>query len=353
MKTSALYSKYIIDGIQRELTPADMLDSVLEPHDAELEAAGHFDPIADESLDPGATPLLLDPERIDEYLTLTMGDANELPFAFAGPYTRGRIAAALIDSIWRQGRFRLEDLVLTAKWSWSADRIGGMAALYSSVEAAADYIDGLGISLRRYSVVEGPASVRFATPFSGAALKCPDVLQDDPSGWIVYIPFDTSDYRLGGSLLAHALGLSGGIAPKIEDPDYFMDCYEVIREMVEDGVIIAGTTVGDGGLLTAVKRMTAGGVGAELDLSDVMRAFQEKDRVRILFGEVPGVVVQIRDMDFDYLDAELLLQDVLFFPLGHPVRGTDSVRVKASAKTGLQTILESLLTGSQLGEGED
>lgn len=353
MKTSALYSKYIIDGIQQELTPADMLDSVLESQDSAPGAEEEFEPIADESIDPGVTPLSLDPDRVEEYLRLTMGDSNTLPFAFAGPYTRGRIAGALIDSIWRQGRFRLEDLMLTAKWSWTAGRIGGMAAFYSSVEAAADYIDGLGISLRRYSVVEGPASVRFATPFSGAALKCPDVLQDDPSGWIVYIPFDTSDYRLGGSLLAHSLGLGGGIAPKIEDPDYFMDCYEVVREMVEDGVIVAGATVGDGGLLTAVKRMTAGGVGAELDLSDVMKAFQEKDRIRILFGEVPGVVVQIRDLDFDYLDAELLLQDVLFFPLGHPVHGSDSVRVKASAKTGLQTILESLLTSSQCGEGED
>jgi hypothetical protein len=94
----------------------------------------------------------------------------------------------------------------------------------------------------------------------------------------------------------------------------------------------------------------ADGVGLGVDVSDVMRAYQEQDVLRILFGEVPGAVIQIQDADFDYLDAELLLQDVAFFPLGHPVPGSDEVRVKASAKSGIQTILESLM---QNAEGED
>jgi len=82
----------------------------------------------------------------------------------------------------------------------------------------------------------------------------------------------------------------------------------------------------------------------------VMRAGQEQDPVRILFSEVPGVVVQINDADFDYLDAELLLQDVAFYPLGHPDPDRTDVRVKASAKSGIQTILESLIRNA---EGED
>ena len=87
-----------------------------------------------------------------------------------------------------------------------------------------------------------------------------------------------------------------------------------------------------------------------VDLSGVMRSYQEQDPVRILFSEVPGAVVQIHDADFDYLDAELLLQDVAFFPLGHPVPGTTAIHVDASAKSGIQTILESLM---QKAEGED
>ena len=72
--------------------------------------------------------------------------------------------------------------------------------------------------------------------------------------------------------------------------------------------------------------------------------------MRILFAEVPGVVVQITDADFDYLDAELLLQDVAFFPLGHPTPGRTDIRIKSSAKSGIQTILESLIRNA---EGED
>ena len=107
--------------------------------------------------------------------------------------------------------------------------------------------------------------------------------------------------------------------------------------------------MGEGGLLKTVRQM-ADGVGLTLDVSDVMRAYQEQNSLRILFAEVPGAVIQIHDADFDYLDAELLLQDVAFFPLGHPDPTRTDVRVKASAKSGIQTILESLM---QNAEGED
>ena len=46
----------------------------------------------------------------------------------------------------------------------------------------------------------------------------------------------------------------------------------------------------------------------------------------------------------------LTIATVAFFPLGHPVPGSPEVRVKASAKTGIQTILESLMRNA---EGED
>ena len=107
--------------------------------------------------------------------------------------------------------------------------------------------------------------------------------------------------------------------------------------------------MGEGGLLRAVRQMAVG-CGLTVDISGILQSYQEKEPVRVLFSEIPGVLVQIHDADFDYLDAELLLQDVAFFPLGHPVPGSPEVRVKASAKTGIQTILESLMRNA---EGED
>ena len=63
-----------------------------------------------------------------------------------------------------------------------------------------------------------------------------------------------------------------------------------------------------------------------------------------------SISLQIRDSDFDYVDAELLLQDVVYFPLGHPDPSGHKVTVAASAKSRIQTILESLMLNA---EGED
>lgn len=374
-KTSALHSTYVIDGIPQDLTPAEILAPVTE---SAAVSAGRpeegSDQIIDETLDPVMGPLVFDRNKIDGYLENVMAADKQLPLAFAETYTKVRLAAALIDALWCRGHFRFGDLRLKASWKWNNSTVGSSSAFYTSVLSAAEYIDELGLKFSRYSyqntvressVVFKPEITeaddedeemlirqpfRSEHPKLSATRSCPLALDPDPQSWIVYIPFDTSDYRLGGSLLAQTLGLGGGVPPRVGDADYFMDCFEVARELVEDKILVAGNTVRYGGLLKALKQMTTENVGATIDLSGIMKAYQEKDIVRILFSEVPGAIIQIRDIDFDYLDAELLLQDVAFFPLGHPVPGTSDVRIKASAKSGIQTILESLI---QNAEGED
>ena len=373
-KTSILFSNYVIDGVPQELTPAQMLEDCASTP-VEIPAGSAFDAIVDETVDPVFTNYRFEGSRVQEYLMAVMAAEKRVPLPFADAYTRSRIATALLDTLWRSGHFKIGDIELKAVWEWNTAAVGSSAAFYSSVHAAADYLDSLDLRLRSFSVKEtrhdsqlclNPSLSalggqddfieypnRSYRPRMAADSACDSQIDPDPQSWLVYIPFETADYRLGGSLLAQTLGLGGGVATQIQDADYFLDCYEVVRELVEDGIVVAGATVGEGGLLPAVKRMTGGRVGVQMDVSDVMRAYQEDQLVRVLFAEVPGVVVQIRDIDFDYLDAELLLQDVAFFPLGHPVTGgTNSVRVKASSKTGIQTILESLIR-NQGGEGED
>jgi phosphoribosylformylglycinamidine synthase len=327
----------------------------------------------DETLDPVCRVPALDPGCIDAYLDAVCSTQKRVPATAADAYTRVRVAAALIDTLWRTGRFRLGDLRLDASWRWNETPVGARAAFYDSVRAAADYVDALGVkfSAYRYARTTGESELTLRTritreadeeefgfvsepfrsehPLLGARRSCPATLAPDPQSWVVYIPFDTSEFRLGGSLFAQVLDVGGGASPQITDADYFMDCHEVVRELVEDGILLSAATVGEGGLLRTVKQM-ADKAGLVVDVSDVMRAYQEQDVLRVLFAEVPGAVIQIQDADFDYLDAELLLQDVAFFPLGHPVPGQAGIRVNASAKSGIQTILESLM---QNAEGED
>ena len=372
-KASPLHAIYVIDGVQEEYTPAQLLDAVTEPEGRHPLPGPAEARVVDESLDPVFRGAETDPERIGAYLDLVCAARKRVPLAYPDAYTRVRVAAALIDTLWRSGHFRLGDLSLDASWRWDAAPVGARAAFYASVRAAADYVDSLGLKFSSYRCIRtaGPSELllrpritrdadeeefgfisepfRSEHPVIGARRSCSPVFAPDPQSWVVFIPFDTADFRLGGSLLTQELDLGCGPAPQVTDADYFMDCYEVVRELVEDGILLSGATVGEGGVLRTVRRM-AEDCGMRVDLSGVMRSYQEQDPVRILFSEVPGAVVQIHDADFDYLDAELLLQDVAFFPLGHPVPGTTAIHVDASAKSGIQTILESLM---QKAEGED
>ena len=382
-KTSALHSKYIIDGVSRRLTPAEMLDDCLAYAEGKpATESGGFEPIVDESTDPSPSIKTFLNQNVQGYLTTVVSLLDEprpFPAAFADAFTKSRIAKALLDAVWMNGHFKLGDLTVSAKWKWNGKPLGNMAAFYSSVEATAGYINDLGICLSGYSFSESgricqtsfkvgacekaesqdendiflPEDAPFGSehPVLGRRRAVQDKLVADPDSWIIYVPFDSCDFRLGGSLLCEALGQNGDNFPEIGDADYFIDCYEVIREFVEDKVAISAATVSDGGLLTALKLMCSGDVGADIDISGIMNAYSEERNVRVLFSEVPGAIIQIKDSDYDYVDAELLLQDIAYYPIGHPVAGTGEVNVKAGSG-GIANILQSLLS-SQASEGED
>ena len=373
-RTSALHSKYVIDGIRMEVTPGRMLASAC----GKTCDDGDFDPIVDESVDPAPASPAFDSFRIGDYLDMTASaPARKVPAASPAAFARSRVAQSLIGAIWREGHFRLNDLHVHTAWKWNGSPVGGMAGFYAAVEALCDYLDGLGIPMEDYTFVEGRSNsltvrctlskasearaeeedepifdelpFRTLRPKFGTRRRCPDRLSGHRDSWVIYIPFDTCAFRLGGSVLAEVTGTPCGTPPDIMEPDYFIDCYEVVRELVEDGIAVSGITVGDGGLMTALGTY-AGETGLTADLSGIMEAYGEQDIVRILFSEVPGVLIEIRDADFDYLDAELLLQDVVYFPLGHP--GRQDGKITVTENGGISAILRSLL-GDGAMEGED
>jgi len=371
-KAPNLYDAYIIDGIPQSLTPAGLLQECTLP--GALPPRTGAGTVADETVDIAPTPFDFKDEAVTEYAdAVAAAPRPPFPLPFAGPLTRGRIAKALLDAVWMGGHFRLGDLTLKADWRWKDGAIGNQAAFYASVESAAEYIDALGLRISEVKVSCGSCGIAFkaeTTPEEEAAdedeslirelpfrtsnprisrrRRCPATIQPEASDWLLYIPLDTCDYRLGGSLLASATGARRGTAPDIGDADYFIDGYEIIRELVEDGIVKAGATVLEGGLMNALRGMAAVN-GAEISVNDICRAFGGELQVRVLFGEVPGVVVQIADIDFDYVDAELLLQDIAYYPLGHPTPGNPAVTV-LSGGNSITGILKSLMDSL---EGED
>ncbi len=380
-KESALYSQYIIDGVRFEATPADLLEECArDPQPSDHE--GYAD-IVDESTDPPVTTFTYDNARNQEYMEACVeasAESRTFRMLYPDAFTRQRIASTLLNRLWNEGHYRLGDLAVWAKWSWNTRPLGNMAAFYMSAESAGAYLFDLGVKLQDYVFEETDEESRsdfyawlpdreetveddeheelqFKSspyesrhPWISEDRKCPDAMIPDPSSQIIYIPFDTCQFSIGGSLLAQVHGRNGGISPRIQDPDYFIDCYEVIRELVEDGIVMAGRTVGDGGLATAAARM-CGEYGMELDLSGLMTSHQEKDSTKMLFSEVPGVLLQISGNDFDYLDSQLLLQDVAYYPVGNPTEEFSGIRLRGERKADVAGILASLL--GQASEGED
>lgn len=386
---SALYSTYIIDGVQMPQTPAQMLNDCVPGGCGEDERGMAYENIVDETTDPALKKAGYSGDEVLRYVEKVRAagkNAGERANVAPGSYAKRKIAAALTDVLWKKGHFTLEDLGVRVQWRWNCAPLGNMAAFYFSAEAVGGYLFDLNIRLDGYSFeksqdgcgVECSAGVsaKDAAGFKeneggdeydffderepekmrycwiSDERKCGDRLVGDSSSWLIYIPFDSCDYRLGDSLFEKVVGASGDKAPDIQDPDYFIDCFEVIRELVEDGVILSGVSVGAGGLLAAAAGMSEG-TGLSIDVSGIERAAGEADVVRILFSEVPGVLIQINDDDYDYIDAQMLLQDIAYFPIGHPSSSkAGGLSVVHGKRPGVSSILAALIEG-HYSEGED
>ena len=386
---SALYSRYVIDGIMGEASPAELLNECMEyPFEDDL-LTGNFADIVDETIEPPLSASTYESSQIDGLLEMTAKAAEtERSFRMLYPdhFTRLQIAQALISRIWSKGHFRLGNLRLWAQWDWNTRPVGNMAAFYSSISEASDYINSLGVGLTDYIFIESNEDSRarfyawlpeeisedddlhegvreeshhttlFKVPYESSdpwiseERQCSRNMICDKNSQLIFIPFDTCPFKLGGSLLDEVSGRAGGAAPNIKDPDYFIDCYEVVRELVEDGVVMSGMSVGDGGLATAV-RIMAQDCGIDLEIGGLMSSYQEEDQMKVLFGEIPGVLLQVNDYEYDYLDSQLTLQDVAYYPVGRPTDEHRKMNITRSSKGGVADILASLL--AQATEGED
>ena len=382
---SALYSHYIIDGIKSDTTPADLLAECMDYGD-EFPVEGQFEEIIDETTEPPLSARTYSADEYDSHISRIIGSANaDRPFRMLFPdhFTRLQIAKSLLSRLWSEGHFKLGDLRIWAQWEWNTRPIGNMAAFYESVRNASEYIYGLGTYINDYVFIESDeeSNVKFFSwlpetemtddlpeeedreeilfksspyesthPWITEKRKCPSTLVADPESWVIYIPFDTCGFKLGGSLLTQVSDDNGGTAPSIQEPDYFIDCYEVVRELTEDGFIMSGRTCADGGLAVAAAKMSQE-CGLNIDLSGISASYQEADHAKILFGEVPGVLVQISNENYDYVDSQFLLQDIAYYPIGHPSPSHTGLALNQGEKSGIANILATLL--NQASEGED
>ena len=357
VRTSPLFSEYVIDELTMEESPFSALLDCLDGNGTVDVPKGPFGNIVTDSLSRPLKSIEVLPGQTDRYvqeILRTSLSRTEAELARCGEWTCARLYEFLVSLIFNDGHFTLQDLLLMVEWDWNNHAEGALAAFYSSCMSMATCLKSMDVKLDRYFVEENrrkckmEISLRSKIP---SRKKCRQAMLADSSDWLVYVPFADCRMQLGGSALEKVTKGSGAPEMPLEScAGYFADCYEIVRELVEDGIITAGIPTGRGGLACAAEKFRSH-KKLRMDIGGIMNASGEADPVKILFAELPGVLLQIKDSDFDYVDSQFLLQEVAYYPLGRPGISPGTLETVSDPGCGVGGILQSLLNSAS--EGED
>ena len=215
------------------------------------------------------------------------------------------IAEALTNIVFAPLRKRIKSVSLSANWMWPCRNDGEDARLYKAVKAASDFACKLGINIptgkdslsmtQKYGVdkVLSPGTVIISAVGEVQDIKriVSPVLVPDNNTYIYYIDFSRDSHKLGGSAFAQTLGKIGDKAPTVKDADYFLKAFCAIQAAVARKMILSGHDISGGGLIVTLLEMCFANVDGGMEVN--LDALPEKDIVKLLFAENPGVVVQV------------------------------------------------------------
>ena len=242
------------------------------------------------------------------------------------------IAEALTNIIWAPVEGGIRGVSLSANWMWPCKQPGEDSRLYSAVKAASDFALALGVNIptgkdslsmtQKYP--NGDAVLSPGTVIVSAGAEVLDirkvlspVIITDPTSMLVYIDMSKSAYSLGGSSFAQIVNKLGINTPTVKDPAYFANIFNTIQLLINEEKIIAGHDISSGGMLTTLLEMVFANpsVGLDIDLNSI----SEKDIIKLLFSENPGIIVQIAACDKEAVAMVLKQKDINFYPIGKPL----------------------------------
>ncbi len=221
------------------------------------------------------------------------------------------IAEALTNLVWAPLSHGLSGVSLSANWMWPCRNPGEDARLFTAVKAASDFAIALGINIptgkdslsmtQKYPDGEkvyspGTVIITAVAEVSDIRKTIKPVIQPEFTSSIVYIDFSASPFKTGGSSLAQVLNALGNEAPTVGDAGYFRKAFEAVQTLIKRDIVLAGHDISSGGMITTLLEMLFAqpGIGLDVSLDD----FGESDRVKLLFSENPGVILQVNDIDF-------------------------------------------------------
>ncbi len=220
------------------------------------------------------------------------------------------VAEALTNLVWAPLTHGLGGVSLSANWMWPCKNKGEDARLYAAVEALTDFVVALGINVptgkdslsmtQKYKdgqKVLSPGTVIVSTgaEVSDVRKVVEPVLIKDEHTSLVYLDLSGDTPKAGGSSFAQVIGRLGNETPSVKDAGYFKNCFNAIQELIGKGLVMAGHDISAGGLVVTLLEMCFAnrdhGIAADLSLWD------ETDKVKVLFSENPGAVIQVADME--------------------------------------------------------
>ncbi len=240
------------------------------------------------------------------------------------------VAEALTNIVFAPLKEKIKSVSLSANWMWPCRNPGEDARLYSAVEACSEFACELGVNIptgkdslsmtQKYGEdkVYSPGTVIISAGAEVSDIRkiVSPVIKNKRNSGIYYIDFSFDSLKLGGSAFAQSRNKLGEEVPTVSDAVYFAAAFNAVQELIGRGLILAGHDISAGGMITALLEMcfanTKGGLELNLD------KIREKDLIKVLFSENPGIIIQVEDKK----TAEALLKDsgIAFARIGKVIK---------------------------------
>jgi phosphoribosylformylglycinamidine synthase len=272
---------------------------------------------------------------------MSMGERT--PLAVIDAAASGRMAVAEAITNLLAAPIELPRVKLSANWMAACGEPGEDAALYETVKAVGmELCPALGISIpvgkdslsmrtqwqagSEKKKVTSPVSLivsAFATLADVRGTLTPQLDAREADTTLVLVDLGHGQHRMGGSILAQALGQVGDATPDLDDPQDLVKLVNAVNELRGQGKLLAYHDRSDGGLFAAVCEMAfAGQVGVALNVDMLVlegdgisdsrmdtgdaknwagqvSARREELTLKALFNEELGVVLQVRTAERD------------------------------------------------------
>jgi phosphoribosylformylglycinamidine synthase len=261
-------------------------------------------------------------------IATSIGHAPQVALIDAGAGSVMAIAEALTNIVFAPLKNKIKSISLSANWMWSCKNPGEDARLYKAVEACSNFACELGINIptgkdslsmtQKYGTgkvyAPGTVIISAGAEVSDIRKTVSQVLVNKRSSYLYYIDFSFDAFKLGGSAFAQSLNCLGDEVPTVTDSEYFKNVFNTVQELIERGLILAGHDISAGGMITCLLEMCFGNVKGGLEIN--LEAIKEKDLIKILFSENPGIIIQTEDKEA--LENLLETQGIAFAKIGKP-----------------------------------